>query len=143
MLKRSENKKIAPGLWACIGGHVEADEYINPEISCLREISEETGITVGQVDNLRLRYILIRQKGAEINQHYIFFGESSTRNIAQCEEGELHWISYQEIMNLNMPTILKLMLNHYSNNRECQQIWTGTLSSDEDKEYIVWARLLR
>ncbi|OIB00630.1 hypothetical protein AK95_26040 [Paenibacillus sp. LC231] len=32
--------------------HVEADEYINPEISCLREISEETGITVGQVDNL-------------------------------------------------------------------------------------------
>ena len=62
MLKRSENKKIAPGLWACIGGHVEADEYINPEISCLREISEETGITVGQVDNLRLRYILIRQK---------------------------------------------------------------------------------
>ncbi|WP_430200425.1 NUDIX domain-containing protein [Paenibacillus lautus] len=39
MLKRSENKKIAPGLWACIGGHVEADEYINPEISCLREIS--------------------------------------------------------------------------------------------------------
>lgn len=88
MLKRSENKKIAPGLWACIGGHVEADEYINPEISCLREISEETGITVGQVDNLRLRYILIRQKGAEINQHYIFFGESSTRNIAQCEEDE-------------------------------------------------------
>ena len=29
MLKRSENKKIAPGQWACIGGHVESDEHHN------------------------------------------------------------------------------------------------------------------
>ncbi|NOU93485.1 NUDIX domain-containing protein [Paenibacillus sp. LMG 31456] len=57
MLKRSENKKIAPGLWACIGGHVEPNEMSHPETSCLREISEETGITEEQVDDLRLRYI--------------------------------------------------------------------------------------
>jgi 8-oxo-dGTP diphosphatase len=118
MLKRSENKRIAPGLWACIGGHVEANEYNNPEISCLREISEETGINVGQMENLKLRYILIRQKGTEINHHYIFFGESNTRDVLDCDEGELHWINFSEIMNLEMPMTLRLMLSHYRNNRD-------------------------
>ncbi|GIP39051.1 hypothetical protein J31TS4_23310 [Paenibacillus sp. J31TS4] len=142
MLKRSINKRMAPGLWACVGGHVEENEYHNPEISCFREILEETGISSGQVENLKLRYILIRQKKIEINHHYIFFGESSTRNVVDCDEGELHWIQFSEIMDLEMPLIFRLMFEHYHVNRNSEHIWTGTLSSSGHKEEMVWGRLI-
>ena len=142
LLKRSEHKKIAPGLWSCVGGHVEEGEYKNPEVSCLREIMEETGIAEDQIENLKLRYILLRQKGKEINQHYIFFGESKTRNIVKCNEGELHWISFREIMKLETSFTLRFMLKHYIEHREVEGIWTGTISSDNNKEEVVWGRLL-
>lgn len=38
VMKRSNNKKIAPGLWTGVGGHIEPQEINDPEASCLREI---------------------------------------------------------------------------------------------------------
>jgi 8-oxo-dGTP diphosphatase len=139
LMKRSENKNIAPGLWACIGGHVEEGEYPYPELSCMREITEETGITEDQIENLQLRYILLRQTGMEIRQHYIFIGESKTRNMAHCTEGELHWIRFGEIMNREMSLTLRLMLKHYIEHRDYGGIWTGTVLPD--KEEMIWGRL--
>jgi 8-oxo-dGTP diphosphatase len=83
MLKRSKNKKIAPGLWSCVGGHVEPHEYSSPESSCLREIEEETGLSRIDIENLTLRYILLRRIGDELRQHYIFFGETRTKTISR------------------------------------------------------------
>jgi ADP-ribose pyrophosphatase YjhB (NUDIX family) len=37
-MKRSMAKKIAPGKWAPIGGHIEEGEMSAPERACLREI---------------------------------------------------------------------------------------------------------
>lgn len=37
-----------------------------------------------------------------------------------------------------MPMTLMLMLSHYGNNRDSQDIWTGTLSWDENTEGMVW-----
>lgn len=137
MLKRSKNKKIAPGLWSCIGGHVEPHEHGSPEKSCLPEIEEETGISHIEIENLTLRYILLRQKEDELNQHYIFFGDLNTRTISSCDEGELHWVKLSEMANLQMSLSLKLMYEHYLQNSKTDNVWTGTFSDGK----MLWAQL--
>lgn len=141
MLKRSHYKKIAlaPGLWSCIGGHVEPHEHRSPENSCLREIAEETGILHNEIKNLKLRYILLRQKEDELNQHYIYFGNSNTRNIINCDEGELYWVKSSEMSSLQMPLSLKLMYEHYLQNPNSDHVWTGTYSDGE----MLWGELLK
>lgn len=139
MLKRSKNKKIAPGLWSCIGGHVEPHEHGSPEKSCLREIEEELGISHTEIENLTLQYILLRQKEDELNQHYIFFGHSNTRTISSCDEGELHWVKLSEVANLEMSLSLTLMYEHYLHNSMTGNVWTGTFNNGK----MLWAQLLK
>lgn len=138
MLKRSQNKKIAPGLWSCIGGHVEPHEHDYPEQSCLREIEEEAGISPADIEKLTLRYILLRQKENELNQHYIFFGHSNTRAIKSYDEGELHWVKLSEVANLQMSLSLTLMYEHYLHHAEADCVWTGTFADGK----MLWAQLL-
>lgn len=137
MLKRSKNKKIAPGLWSCVGGHVEPHEHCSPEHSCLREIEEETGISRIDIENLTLRYILLRRIEDELRQHYIFFGETKTRTISSCNEGELHWVKLPELGDLQMSLSLKLMYEHYLHHSKTDNVWTGTFSDGK----MIWVPL--
>lgn len=137
MLKRSENKTIAPGLWSCIGGHVEPHEHDSPEISCLREIEEETGISRTDIMHLTLRYILLRRIDHELRQHYIFVGDSNTRRVGHCDEGELHWVNLSEVANLQMSVSLTLMFEHYLQHPDTDRIWTGTFVDGK----MIWAPL--
>jgi 8-oxo-dGTP pyrophosphatase MutT (NUDIX family) len=58
MLKRADNKKVDPGLYAGIGGKVEPHESFYAAL--LREIKEETGITEFEsIDHIQLPNILI------------------------------------------------------------------------------------
>ncbi|MCS7464537.1 NUDIX domain-containing protein [Paenibacillus doosanensis] len=139
MLKRSSIKKIAPGLWSCVGGHVEAHEFNSPVISCFREIAEETGILQNEIKNLTLRYVLLRQKEDELNQHYIFFGNSITRNVINCDEGELQWVKTSALSNLQMSMSLRLMYEHYQQNPKSDNIWTGTYGDGK----MLWGQLLK
>jgi 8-oxo-dGTP diphosphatase len=51
MLKRSKERTLASNLWTGIdGGHIEANEYNNPKLACLREIYEETGIKSNEIE---------------------------------------------------------------------------------------------
>ncbi|MFC7680786.1 NUDIX domain-containing protein [Paenibacillus sp. GCM10028914] len=62
MMKRSANRKLAPGLWTGIGGHIEPDEMNNPELACIREIYEETGIESDRLsDSIRDSKIIIKR----------------------------------------------------------------------------------
>jgi 8-oxo-dGTP pyrophosphatase MutT (NUDIX family) len=57
LLRRSAEKRLFPNLLTGIGGAVElaAGEGADLESSVLRELEEETQITRGQIDDLRLR----------------------------------------------------------------------------------------
>lgn len=57
LMKRAPNRKVAPGVWSGVGGHMECDELNNPQKTCLREVLEETGITKEQIQDLKLRYL--------------------------------------------------------------------------------------
>lgn len=57
LMKRAENRKIAPDVWSGIGGRFEPHELNEPQAACLREIKEETGINAGQIRGLVLRNV--------------------------------------------------------------------------------------
>ncbi|WP_168124085.1 NUDIX domain-containing protein [Paenibacillus sp. HB172176] len=116
MMKRSADRKLAPGIWTGIGGHIEPDEMNSSEYACVREVHEETGIERDQISDLSLRYILLRQKENELREQFVYFGKTSKQELGQTEEGELHWIDIQLTKTLEMPMIIYEMLNHYFQN---------------------------
>lgn len=113
MMKRSEHKKIAPGYWYGVGGHLEPAELNDPRGACLREIEEETGLDAAQVLDLRLRYIVMRRSGTELVINYFYFGRTATRELKASDEGTLHWIPRGEALDRKLFPAIGLTLGHF------------------------------
>jgi 8-oxo-dGTP diphosphatase len=113
LMKRSPERKIAPNLWSLVGGHMETYELNDPIKTCLREIEEETGIQKGNIYNLKLRYIIIRRYKNIIRQNYIYFGETDKTDLIKTEEGTLHWIAENELLDKEYTKTYKEMMKHY------------------------------
>lgn len=138
MLKRSKERTLASNLWTGVGGHLEANEHNSPEESCLREIFEETGIRGDEIEQLELRYILMRRSNNEIRQHYIYFGNTLQKNFINSDEGILNWIDLSDILSLEMPLTVKHMLKHYINNPNEQSVFLGSVN----QSMMEWSRLV-
>jgi len=95
------------------GGHFEKEELNDAKMCALREMQEELNLTDADVDDLKLRYITLRLKNGEIRQNYYFFGKLKTERPLESTEGNLHWFSYEEAENLQMPASAKHMMLHY------------------------------
>ena len=57
---------IDPGKWGCFAGAVEANE--NPDSAIKREISEETGLSLNELEKLGVFHILNRQMHVYLSQ---------------------------------------------------------------------------
>ena len=89
--------------WVGVGGKFEEGE--TPEECLLREVKEETGLTL---TSYRLRGC-ITFISDEWGSEYMFLytadayeGELRTDDMQSCEEGELTWVPKAEIENLNI-----------------------------------------
>lgn len=138
-MKRSPRKTFMPNLWAAVGGHVESGEHEDLRQSCLREIAEETGIQPSQLQELSLRYVLLRQRNKELRQQFVYFGTTTTTDIGSTDEGTLHWIPCHEVFDRPMTDGNRLMLEHYFANTEDKQIWVGTLQGVNGEPIVRWA----
>ena len=142
MIKRSVNKKIHPGKWAGIGGHIEKHELNVPKEACLREIHEETGLKETDLSTLELRYIVFSKKKNEIWQQFVYIGYSMKQETGHTNEGELHWISKNEVMNLTMPVTHQSILGHYLNTQINEtEILVGTNTIMSGKPQVIWNSL--
>ena len=95
LIKGAEDKKIWPGLYNGIGGHVERGEDLISAAN--RELFEETGIAGA---NLQLRGIIF----IDVNENsgitmYVFDGVVETTNIKNSPEGTLEWINIKDLNN--------------------------------------------
>ena len=98
-LMLNRNKKANDenaGKWIGVGGHMEENE--SPEECALREIKEETGLTV---KDLRLRGILtfiLPDWGNELT--FLYTARAETEEVTPCAEGTLAWIPLEKISDL-------------------------------------------
>ena len=132
MLYRVGSRVVAPS-WCGIGGHFEVDELNNPKACVLREFKEEAGLRECDLDNLTMRYVTLRLKNSEIRQNYYFFAElrEGVSVKLASDEGRLQWISYEQIMDREMPFTAYYMLQHYLTvGRYTDQLYAGITTED-------------
>lgn len=95
------------------GGHFEKEELNDPRACVLREMAEELELRETDTEDLRLRYITLRQTDGEIRQNYYFFGKLKERIPRESTEGILKWVPFEEVPQLTMPVSAKHMILHY------------------------------
>lgn len=142
MMKRSMKRTLSPGQWAAVGGHLEPEEINDPKAAVLREIDEETGLKANEIQDLHLQYILIRLNQQEVRQQFIYTARTTRRDVGQTEEGELHWIPREHVLERDIPFIFKSLLAHYFQHGPSPHVWVGTAGFDEESQATVhWTEL--
>ena len=88
------------------GGHVEPGEAFTDSV--IREVWEETGLTIEDP-----RLCGVKQFPTDTGARYVVFYFRATKysgTIRSSEEGEVFWISREELKNSNtVPDLLKMM----------------------------------
>ncbi len=84
--------------WIGVGGKIEEGE--SPEECLLREVKEETGITLTKYRYRGLVTFVSNQWGCEYM--HLFTATEYEGEIKECDEGNLEWVSKDRIEDLNL-----------------------------------------
>lgn len=99
MLHRTKKENdLNEGKWIGVGGKFEKDE--TPEECLLREVQEETGLTLTKY---RLRAVItfvLNEWGSEYM--YLFTANEFSGELSECDEGKLKWVDKKDIFKLNI-----------------------------------------
>lgn len=86
------------GKWIGVGGKLKEKE--TPEDCLLREVMEETGLTL---QNYQLRgHILFQSDEWEDEFMYLYTATEFSGNITECDEGDLAWVIKDTVTGLNL-----------------------------------------
>lgn len=99
MLHRTKKKNdINKDMWIGVGGHFEDGE--SPDECLLREVREETGLIL---TSYKLRGIVtFLSDESEGEYMFLYTSDSFEGEIKECDEGELKYISRNELYELNL-----------------------------------------
>ena len=95
--------------WIGVGGKFEAGEM--PEECMLREVKEETGLTLTSYRARGVITFISNEWGTEYM--HLFTSDQFTGEMADCDEGELVWVSKKKIKDLKDRPLL-LFVNDWS-----------------------------
>lgn len=97
MLKRNKKENdLNKDKWIGIGGKFESGE--SPEDCVLREVKEETGLTL---NTFEYKGIITFVSDSTFTEYmHLFYSKDYSGELIDCDEGELHWISKEKINDL-------------------------------------------
>lgn len=97
MMHRVKKKNdINRDKWVGVGGHFEADE--SPEECLLREVKEETGLTL---KSWRFRGIITFICDKQQTEYmFLYTADSFSGELTECEEGNLEWVEKTDVYRL-------------------------------------------
>lgn len=82
--------------WIGVGGHFEDGE--SPDECLLREVKEETGLTLL---DYKARGIITFIYGEDVVEYmHLYTSDSFTGTLTDCDEGELVWVPVSEVPDL-------------------------------------------
>ena len=99
MLHRTKKQNdLNAGKWIGVGGNFEADE--TPEECLLREVYEETGLTLTRY---RFRGIVTFLSNEWEGEYmHLFTADKYEGTLCDCNEGELAWVPKNNVLKLNL-----------------------------------------
>lgn len=99
MLHRTKKKNDqSHDKWLGVGGKFDKDE--SPDECILREVKEETGLTL---TSYQLRGVMTFVSDIwETEYMFIYTADEFEGELAECSEGDLQWIKKTEVMNLKL-----------------------------------------
>ena len=99
MLHRTKKQNdLNTGKWIGVGGKFEADE--TPEECLLREVYEETGLTLTRY---RFRGIVTFLSNEWEGEYmHLFTADKYEGTLCDCNEGELAWVPKNDVLKLNL-----------------------------------------
>lgn len=127
LLKGAPNKKIWPGKFNGIGGHLEMNEDVLS--SAKRELKEETGLTN---INLQLRGNIVIDNGDQTGiMLFVYRGEALSTKIVNSGEGQLMWVEMEELDKIDLVEDLKTLIPRVISNE--QSVFSGYYHFVNDK----------
>lgn len=106
LMKRAAHRRVFPGKYNGLGGHIERDE--DALSSAIREIHEETGL---YVQDARLRGVINIDAGAAGGiMLFVVTAHSPTRDVIDSDEGTLEWIPLAEVGKKDVVGDLPILL---------------------------------
>lgn len=99
MLHRTKKEKdINKEKWIGVGGKFEDKE--SPEDCIIREVKEETGLTL---NSCKLRCIVTYvSKDWDTEYMYVFTSDDFSGELIECNEGDLEWVDKNKIFELDL-----------------------------------------
>jgi 8-oxo-dGTP diphosphatase len=143
-LQKKKKDTFLAGMLVPIGGHIEGKEINEPQNACFREIEEETGLKKDCIQNLKLRYVVLRIKdNQEIRIQYVFNGKVSEKTaLVESDEGSLLWIGFNDILKHNVSATTKEIVEHYGEiGKYNEEVYVGSMKSIQGKPDITWGHL--
>jgi 8-oxo-dGTP diphosphatase len=129
LLKGASTKKIWPGKYNGLGGHIESGENVLD--SAKRELQEEAGI---QCPDLTLRgMVTIEVKLDQGILMFVFSGNSYLGNLKNSEEGSLEWVDFESLKRIPVVEDVPLLVDMIEKEK---QIFYGHYSYDQSGKLI-------
>ena len=99
MMHRVRKKQdVNEGKWIGVGGHFELGE--SPEDCLLREVKEETGLTLTSWKFRGL--VTFTQEGFGTEYMCLYTADGFEGEMADCNEGTLEWVKKEAVCGLNI-----------------------------------------
>jgi 8-oxo-dGTP diphosphatase len=96
MHRVKKEKDINKDKWVGVGGHFEADE--TPEECLLREVKEETGLTL---TSWKLRGVITFMTDVYQTEYmFLYTADGYEGEMIECNEGNLEWVKKSDVYNL-------------------------------------------
>ena len=97
MLHRvKKHNDMNEGKWIGVGGHVESQE--SPEDCLVREVKEETGLTLTSYKFRGLVTFISNECEPELM--CVFTADGYTGELTECNEGDLCWVAKDQVLQL-------------------------------------------